>query len=243
MMEYRGYVATVEFDDSAGVLHGRVVNCGSYPIATFESTDAQELRREFKRSVDEYLAWCREDGATPKQPFPTHLHSGPEECSTSGIATVPSGHLLSLMGDILRELRTRDICRSENLPTEDFAEYLFCRAFDWQREANSKRGFDATDDSGTRYQIKGRRLTTHGRSSRQLSAIRGLDQFDFLAAVLFNETYGIQRAALVPIAEIRERSKFVPHTNSHKFQLTDEIWDAPQVRDVTDILKAAYLDL
>ena len=47
MMEYKGYVAAVEFDDSIDVLHGRVVNSGPYPIATFEATDAKELRREF----------------------------------------------------------------------------------------------------------------------------------------------------------------------------------------------------
>ena len=47
MMEYQGYVAEVELDDSVGRLHGRVVNGGSYPIATFEATDVEGLRREF----------------------------------------------------------------------------------------------------------------------------------------------------------------------------------------------------
>lgn len=41
MIEYKGYVAEVEFDDSADILHGRVVNSGPYPIATFEATDAK----------------------------------------------------------------------------------------------------------------------------------------------------------------------------------------------------------
>ena len=31
MMEYKGYVATVEFDDSVGLVHGRVVNSGTIP--------------------------------------------------------------------------------------------------------------------------------------------------------------------------------------------------------------------
>ena len=55
MMEYKGYVASVEFDDSADVLHGWIANSGPYPIATFEATDTRALRREFERSVDEYL--------------------------------------------------------------------------------------------------------------------------------------------------------------------------------------------
>ena len=67
-MKYKGYVAEVEFDDSANVLHGRVVNSGPYPIANFECTDVGELRREFERSIDEYLAWCQEDNVAPRRP-------------------------------------------------------------------------------------------------------------------------------------------------------------------------------
>ena len=69
MIEYRGYAASVEFDDSANVLHGRVVNSGPYPIATFEATEAGQLRHEFERSVDEYLRSCDEDGVEPRRPF------------------------------------------------------------------------------------------------------------------------------------------------------------------------------
>ncbi|MYA34666.1 MAG: type II toxin-antitoxin system HicB family antitoxin [Gemmatimonadales bacterium] len=74
MMEYRGYLAAVEFDDSSNVLHGRVINSGAYPIATFEATDTAQLRREFHRSIDEYLAWCEEDGVEPKRPFSGKLN-------------------------------------------------------------------------------------------------------------------------------------------------------------------------
>ena len=69
MMRYKGYVAAVEFDESVGRLHGRVVNSGAYPIATFEATDVDGIRREFQRSIDEYLASCREDGVEPRKPF------------------------------------------------------------------------------------------------------------------------------------------------------------------------------
>ena len=74
MMEYKGYLAAVEFDDSIEVLHGRIVNSGPYPIATFEATDAGKLRGEFERSVDDYLAWCEEDGVEPRRPFSGKLN-------------------------------------------------------------------------------------------------------------------------------------------------------------------------
>ena len=80
MMEYKGYEAAVEFDDSVGRLHGRVVNSGPYPIATFEATDVDGIRREFRRSIDEYLASCQEDEVEPKKPFlgTLNLRLGPD---------------------------------------------------------------------------------------------------------------------------------------------------------------------
>jgi hypothetical protein len=63
------------------------------------------------------------------------------------------------------------------------------------------------DDAGVRYQIKGRRLTRHD-ASRQMSAIRNLDKtpFDQLAGVLVDDAFQIIRAALVPLAVVRENS-------------------------------------
>lgn len=80
MMKYKGYAAEIEFDDSVGRLHGRVVNSGAYPIATFEATDVEGIRREFHRSIDEYLNACEEDGIEPKKPFSgkLNLRLGPD---------------------------------------------------------------------------------------------------------------------------------------------------------------------
>ena len=80
MMKYKGYTAEVEFDDSVSRLHGRVVNSGAYPIATFEATDVEGIRHEFHRSIDEYLKACEEDGIEPKKPFSgkLNLRLGPD---------------------------------------------------------------------------------------------------------------------------------------------------------------------
>ena len=74
MMEYRGYIAKVEYDDSVGLLHGSVVNSGPYPIATCEAADVETLRKELHISIDEYLASCREDGVEPRMPFSGKLN-------------------------------------------------------------------------------------------------------------------------------------------------------------------------
>ncbi len=62
MMEYKGYIARIEYADSVGLLDGSVVNSGAYPVATCEAADVESLRKEFRISKDEYLAWCKEDG-------------------------------------------------------------------------------------------------------------------------------------------------------------------------------------
>ena len=145
--------------------------------------------------------------------------------------------LLALQAAVIEELRARDVLRSANNPTGDLAEYLFCAAFGWAQEGNSKKALDATGDDGTRYQIKGRRIHRRNKS-RQLSAIRDLDGFDILAAVLFDDDYRVMRAALIPASVVRDHSTHVEHTNSHKFLLRDRIWDAPGVIDVTACLRA-----
>ena len=74
MIEYKGYIATVEYDDSVDLLHGEVINTGSYPIVTFEAADVEGLKREFQISVDDYLAWCKEEGVEPQRPFSGSLN-------------------------------------------------------------------------------------------------------------------------------------------------------------------------
>jgi len=154
-----------------------------------------------------------------------------DELETRSIAD-----LLALHSAILEELRQREVLRSANNPTGDLAEYYFCSAFGWSQENNSAKAFDATDKNGTRYQVKGRRIHRRNKS-RQLSAIRDLDGFEILAAVLFDDDYRILRAALVPSAIVRENSKYIAHTNSHKFLLRDAIWDADGVIDATEHLR------
>lgn len=147
--------------------------------------------------------------------------------------------LLVLHSELADELRTRGITRSSNSPTGDLAEYLFCRAFGWKQADNSRANVDAIGPDGMRYQIKGRR-TTRFNKSRQVSAIRDMagSHFDYLAGVLFNEDYTVLRAALIPHAVALAKATYVAHTNSHRFVLRDDIWNARDVRDVTTQLQS-----
>ena len=75
MLEYKGYLGEVVYDDEAEVLHVRVINSGPYPIANAEATDVEGLKREFRRSIDVYLEGCEELGIEPAAPTPVPLET------------------------------------------------------------------------------------------------------------------------------------------------------------------------
>jgi hypothetical protein len=142
--------------------------------------------------------------------------------------------LLALHSAIGDELRKRELVRSSNNPAGDLAETLFCKSFGWVQAPNSMPAADAVSSDGVKFQIKSRRITT-ANGSRQLSAIRNLDHggFDFLAGILFESSYSILRAALIPLEIVKQNSKHQSHTNSALFHLKDSVWELDGVVDVT----------
>jgi predicted HicB family RNase H-like nuclease len=67
MMEYKGYLGWVEYDDEASLFHGEVTNLRD--VITFQGESVEELRRAFRESVDDYLAFCEERGEEPEKPY------------------------------------------------------------------------------------------------------------------------------------------------------------------------------
>ena len=67
MMEYKGYVGKVEFDDEAGIFHGEVLD--TRDVITFQGETVAELKTAFQESIDDYLAFCKQRGEVPNKPF------------------------------------------------------------------------------------------------------------------------------------------------------------------------------
>lgn len=67
MMEYKGYVAKVEFDDEADIFFGEVINLRD--VITFQGESVAELKQAFQESVEDYLAFCTERGEEPEKPY------------------------------------------------------------------------------------------------------------------------------------------------------------------------------
>ncbi len=67
MMQYKGYTGRVEFDDGADLFHGEVI--GLRDVITFQGRTVAEVKRAFRDSVDDYLAFCAKRGEEPEKPF------------------------------------------------------------------------------------------------------------------------------------------------------------------------------
>ncbi len=65
LLKYKNYHARIAFDPSADAFHGRVI--GMQDVIDFYGRTPEELREELKTSVDEYLAWCAEEGRRPEK--------------------------------------------------------------------------------------------------------------------------------------------------------------------------------
>jgi predicted HicB family RNase H-like nuclease len=66
-LEHKGYTGEMEIDADAKVIFGRVSNIRT--IVTFEGDTVAEAEQAFRDSVDDYLAWCEEDGREPERPY------------------------------------------------------------------------------------------------------------------------------------------------------------------------------
>jgi len=67
MMEYKGYLGTVEYDSEAKIFHGDIIN--TRDVITFQGTTVKEIDKAFKESIDDYISWCKEEGVEPEKPY------------------------------------------------------------------------------------------------------------------------------------------------------------------------------
>jgi len=59
-MKYKDYIATVEYDDEANLFHGEIANLRD--VVTFQGRSVSGLKKAFRESIEDYLAFCAEIG-------------------------------------------------------------------------------------------------------------------------------------------------------------------------------------
>ena len=72
IMEYKGYVGSVEFSESDSVFFGKVQGIRS--LISYEGTNASELVADFHGAIDDYLRLCEEEGTAPETAYKGSLN-------------------------------------------------------------------------------------------------------------------------------------------------------------------------
>lgn len=67
LLEYRGYHTKVVYDSDDDVLVGRII--GITDVIGFHANDMKEFKEIFRRSVDDYIEFCKENGKQPEKEY------------------------------------------------------------------------------------------------------------------------------------------------------------------------------
>ena len=85
--------------------------------------------------------------------------------------------LLQTHGNVIEKLVSLGVVKTRNNPIGDYTEWLVRRRMSLKEAPANQKGFDAIDDNGNRYQIKGKR---EEGTSVQFSPVRDLEKRHFV---------------------------------------------------------------
>ena len=67
-LSYKGYSGSVEYDESTDELVGKVLGLNK-SLILYEGQTIDDLKKDFKDAVDDYLEGCRANGIEPEKPY------------------------------------------------------------------------------------------------------------------------------------------------------------------------------
>lgn len=67
VLNYKGYIGSVEFSEEDKVFFGKVI--GITDSISFEGDTVESLIEDFHDAIDEYLEFCAENGKEPQQQY------------------------------------------------------------------------------------------------------------------------------------------------------------------------------
>lgn len=108
-LEYKGYDGSVEYSAEDRVLHGALL--GIRDAIVYEGVDVDSLETNFRSAVDEYLAFCAEEGEAPDQPFKGsfNIRVGPDLHKRAALfAEAHNQKLNAVVSRALEEFLTQD---------------------------------------------------------------------------------------------------------------------------------------
>ena len=105
LMKYEDYQAKIEYDEDLDQFRGEIL--GLNGGADFYGKNPKELRTEFKKSLEVYLAVCKEKGIEPRRNFSGkfNLRISPELHERLAIAAQAEGKSINSIAQEALQIR------------------------------------------------------------------------------------------------------------------------------------------
>lgn len=146
--------------------------------------------------------------------------------------------LLADFAAVMRELRARNVVRTQNNPIGDIAEAIVAEHYGGTRGSFSQAAWDVCTPQGERLQVKALRQTG-ARSRRNLSPIRDSD-YDAVIVVIFDEDFRVTEGLRIERETVEEVFPHRDHVNGRIITVTKRLRAHPSVRAIE--LSDASLD-
>lgn len=66
-LKYKGFIGSVDFSEEDNVFFGKIE--GIDGLVNFEGSSVDELKSAFHEAVEDYLAYCKEEGIVPHKSY------------------------------------------------------------------------------------------------------------------------------------------------------------------------------
>lgn len=177
------------------------------------------------------------DGAPPED-LPT-----PKADPLTPLTGLSVGDLLATYANVLSELHTRNLIRTNNAPIGDLAEYCAATVYDGLLAPNSEKGFDLTTHDNHRVQVKVRQIRPGGSKSAVFSPMRSFG-FDICVFIVIDSaTNRVVAAREWNADEVQEHGSFKKHTNGTSVTLSQVLSKNARGVDRSADFAAAWLGL
>ncbi|WP_277455359.1 hypothetical protein [Janibacter sp. DB-40] len=220
-----------------GVFNRVVLGHGGEPIPGFYLYTKEP--QAGSTVLEEALEWPVAETRGGSAP-PSHvLWSAPDLTSAS------ASDLFVLQGQLLGELRSRGVLRTNNPPVGDYAEWLVSQALGSNRlPANSTKSFDLESRVYGKVQVKARLVSSPAKSGQLQTSPFRTDGFDYAALVLLSDIdFSVVSAVLLPLAAVQERWSWHQHVKGWTVQMNGPTMDHNDKIDISDGLRRAAAGL
>jgi predicted HicB family RNase H-like nuclease len=102
VLRYKDYVARIDVDIEAKALHGRVL--GLRDVLSFYGKTFEELEANFHATIDNYIAWCEEEGVAPEKSWLGKMTFRPSDELRARIAIAAAARGVSINEYLQTEL-------------------------------------------------------------------------------------------------------------------------------------------